>query len=132
MMIQNLPICFQLQEAKQMEKERHRQQHLLQQSPLSHHEPESPQLRHLSEQTVDQLSQDQEGDLDHQTNYVDKNLQDDTEAENGSDVSSAENEQTEADQATAAESNNKWFSHHELEELMRFYCPNGFLSIYLN
>ncbi|XP_060133747.1 brefeldin A-inhibited guanine nucleotide-exchange protein 1 isoform X3 [Zootoca vivipara] len=92
-----------LQEAKQMEKERHRQQHHLQQSPLSHHEPESPQLRHISEQTIDQLSQDHEGDLDHHANDVDKSLQEGTEAENGSDISSAENEQTEADQATAAE-----------------------------
>uniref|UniRef100_A0A8C8SJR3 ADP ribosylation factor guanine nucleotide exchange factor 1 n=1 Tax=Pelusios castaneus TaxID=367368 RepID=A0A8C8SJR3_9SAUR len=94
-----------LQEAKQMEKERHRQQHHLQQSPLSHHEPESPQLRYLPSQRVDQLPQEHEGDLDHSTNDVDKSLQEDTEAENGSDVSSAENEQTEADQATAAESN---------------------------
>ncbi|KAL8182048.1 UNVERIFIED_CONTAM: Brefeldin A-inhibited guanine nucleotide-exchange protein 1 [Gekko kuhli] len=96
-----------LQEAKQMEKERHRQQHHLLQSPLSHHEPESPQLRHLSEQTVGQLSQDHEGDLDPHTNDVDKSLQEDTEAENGSDISSAENEQTEADQATAAETLSK-------------------------
>ena len=36
---------------------------------------------------------------------MDKSLQDDTEPENESDISSAENEQTEADQATAAESN---------------------------
>lgn len=89
-----------------MEKERHRQQYHLQQSPLSHHEPESPQLRHLSEETVDQLSQDHEVDLEHHTNDVDKSLQEETEGENGSDISSAENEQTEADQATAAESNN--------------------------
>uniref|UniRef100_A0A7M4FM26 ARF guanine nucleotide exchange factor 1 n=1 Tax=Crocodylus porosus TaxID=8502 RepID=A0A7M4FM26_CROPO len=93
-----------LQEAKQMEKERHRQQHHLQQSPVSHHEPESPQLRHLPPHT-DQISQEHEGELDHSTNDVDKSLQEDTEAENGSDISSAENEQTEADQATAAESN---------------------------
>ncbi|NXL61027.1 BIG1 protein, partial [Chordeiles acutipennis] len=95
-----------LQEAKQMEKERHRQQHHLQQSPVSHHEPESPQLRHIPTQT-DQLSKEQETELDHSTNYVDKNLQEDIEAENGSDISSAENEQTEADQATAAENLSK-------------------------
>uniref|UniRef100_A0A8C2NZI0 SEC7 domain-containing protein n=1 Tax=Capra hircus TaxID=9925 RepID=A0A8C2NZI0_CAPHI len=94
-----------LQEAKQMEKERHRQHHHLLQSPVSHHEPESPQLRYLPPQTVDHISQEHEGDLDPQTNDVDKSLQDDTEPENGSDISSAENEQTEADQATAAESN---------------------------
>ncbi|KAF4803162.1 Brefeldin A-inhibited guanine nucleotide-exchange protein 1 [Turdus rufiventris] len=95
-----------LQEAKQMEKERHRQQHHLQQSPISHHEPESPQLRHIPAQ-ADQLSKDHERELDHSTNDVDKNLQEDIEAENGSDISSAENEQTEADQATAAENLSK-------------------------
>ncbi|XP_041320450.1 brefeldin A-inhibited guanine nucleotide-exchange protein 1 isoform X2 [Pyrgilauda ruficollis] len=95
-----------LQEAKQMEKERHRQQHHLQQSPVSHHEPESPQLRHIPAQ-ADQLSKDHERELDHSTNHVDKNLQEDIEAENGSDISSAENEQTEADQATAAENLSK-------------------------
>ncbi|KAK2519843.1 Arfgef1 [Columba livia] len=95
-----------LQEAKQMEKERHRQQHHLQQSPVSHHEPESPQLRHIPAQT-DQLSKEHERELDHSTNDVDKNLQEDIEAENGSDISSAENEQTEADQATAAENLSK-------------------------
>ncbi|KAM6142771.1 LOW QUALITY PROTEIN: brefeldin A-inhibited guanine nucleotide-exchange protein 1 [Phoenicopterus ruber ruber] len=94
-----------LQEAKQMEKERHRQQHHLQQSPVSHHEPESPQLRHIPTQT-DQLSKEHERELDHSTNDVDKNLQEDIEAENGSD-SSAENEQTEADNATAAENLSK-------------------------
>uniref|UniRef100_A0A8W4FQ36 ADP ribosylation factor guanine nucleotide exchange factor 1 n=1 Tax=Sus scrofa TaxID=9823 RepID=A0A8W4FQ36_PIG len=94
-----------LQEAKQMEKERHRQHHHLLQSPVSHHEPESPQLRYLPPQTLDPVSQEHEGDLDSHTNDVDKSLQDDTEPENGSDISSAENEQTEADQATAAESN---------------------------
>ncbi|NWI66777.1 BIG1 protein, partial [Todus mexicanus] len=100
-----------LQEAKQMEKERHRQQHHLQQSPVSHHEPESPQLRHIPTQ-ADQLSKEQEGELDHSSNDVDKNLQEDIEAENGSDISSAENEQTEADQATAAESNQCIFLFH--------------------
>lgn len=96
-----------LQEAKQMERERHRQQHHLLQSPVSHHEPESPHLRYLPPQTVDHIAQEQEGDLDPQTHDVDKSLQDDTEPENGSDISSAENEQTEADQATAAETLSK-------------------------
>uniref|UniRef100_A0A8C3LKH8 ADP ribosylation factor guanine nucleotide exchange factor 1 n=1 Tax=Chrysolophus pictus TaxID=9089 RepID=A0A8C3LKH8_CHRPC len=100
-----------LQEAKQMEKERHRQQHHLQQSPVSQHEPESPQLRHISTQ-ADQLSKEHERELDHNTNDVDKNLQEDIETENGSDISSAENEQTEADQATAAESNQCVFLFH--------------------
>ena len=88
-----------------MEKERHRQHHHLLQSPVSHHEPESPQLRYLPPQTVDHISQEHEGDLDPHSHDVDKSLQDDTEPENGSDTSSAENEQTEADQAAAAESN---------------------------
>lgn len=96
-----------LQEAKQMERERHRQQHHLLQSPVSHHEPESPHLRYLPPQTVDHIAQEQEGDLDPQTHDVDKSLQDDIEPENGSDISSAENEQTEADQATAAETLSK-------------------------
>ncbi|PKU30869.1 hypothetical protein llap_18827 [Limosa lapponica baueri] len=56
---------------------------------------------------ADQLSKEHERELDHSTNDVDKNLQEDIEAENGSDISSAENEQTEADQATAAESLSK-------------------------
>ncbi|OXB56635.1 hypothetical protein ASZ78_016190, partial [Callipepla squamata] len=98
--------CLQLQEAKQMEKERHRQQHHLQQSPVSQHEPESPRLRHIPTQ-ADQLSKEHERELDHSTNDVDKNLQEDMETENGSDISSAENEQTEADQATAAENLSK-------------------------
>uniref|UniRef100_A0A803WCB9 ARF guanine nucleotide exchange factor 1 n=1 Tax=Ficedula albicollis TaxID=59894 RepID=A0A803WCB9_FICAL len=103
-----LSLCrnYLLKEAKQMEKERHRQQHHLQQSPVSHHEPESPQLRHIPAQ-ADQLSKDHERELDHSTSDVDKNLQEDIEAENGSDISSAENEQTEADQATAAENLSK-------------------------
>lgn len=94
-----------------MEKERHRQQHHLQQSPVSQHEPESPQLRHIPTQ-ADQLSKEHERELDHTTNDVDKNLQEDIETENGSDISSAENEQTEADQATAAESNQCVFLFH--------------------
>lgn len=108
-----------------MEKERHRQHHHLLQSPLSHHEPESPQLRYLPPQTVDHISQEHEGDLDPNANDVDKSLQDDTEPENGSDISSAENEQTEADQATAAESN-----HHERGYKMcvlREVCRNEIL-----
>ncbi|XP_039610544.1 brefeldin A-inhibited guanine nucleotide-exchange protein 1 isoform X1 [Polypterus senegalus] len=91
----------QLQEAKQMEKERHRQQHL-QHSPVSQHEPDSPQLRRLKEQSGKQLPQDQNGEADHHTNEVDKSIQGDIEPENGLDLCTIENEQTEADQATAA------------------------------
>ena len=116
---------FQLQEAKQMEKERHRQHHHLLQSPVSHHEPESPQLRYLPPQTVDHMTQEHEGDLDSHTNDVDKSLQDDTEPENGSDISSAENEQTEADQATAAESN---LFEKGLWDMLREECRHACLG----
>lgn len=85
-------------------KRRHRQHHHLLQSPVSHHD-----LNHLSSDTchlrlLTRISQEHRGDLDPQTNDVDKSLQD-AEPENGSDISSAENEQTEADQATAARNN---------------------------
>ncbi|XP_030071158.1 brefeldin A-inhibited guanine nucleotide-exchange protein 1 isoform X1 [Microcaecilia unicolor] len=90
------------QEAKQMEKERHRHLHHLQQSPVNHHEIESSQMRHLPEETVDHLIQEHERNFDRHRNGMDRILQEE-EPENGFDVSSTENEQTEADQATAAE-----------------------------
>uniref|UniRef100_A0A671MP37 Brefeldin A-inhibited guanine nucleotide-exchange protein 1-like n=1 Tax=Sinocyclocheilus anshuiensis TaxID=1608454 RepID=A0A671MP37_9TELE len=65
-----------LQEAKQMERERHRQH-----SPVSQQEPESPGQRHTDTPGKSLLS---------------------PEPENGTDFCPAENEQTEADQATAA------------------------------
>ncbi|XP_041101817.1 brefeldin A-inhibited guanine nucleotide-exchange protein 1-like isoform X2 [Polyodon spathula] len=91
----------QLQEAKQMEKERHRQQHL-QQSPISQNEPDSPQLRQLKEQPMKQLPQEPVGEPDHPANETEKSVYEDTEPENGSEFCSAENQQTETDQATAA------------------------------
>ncbi|MBN3281274.1 BIG1 protein, partial [Polyodon spathula] len=60
-----------LQEAKQMEKERHRQHHL-QQSPVSQHEPDSPQLRRLKEQPVKQLPQEPAGEPEHPANEAEK------------------------------------------------------------
>uniref|UniRef100_A0A8C4RY14 ARF guanine nucleotide exchange factor 1 n=1 Tax=Erpetoichthys calabaricus TaxID=27687 RepID=A0A8C4RY14_ERPCA len=100
---QMLNVIFARMENQQMEKERHRQQHL-QHSPVSQHEPDSPQLRQLKEQSGKQLPQDQNGEADHHTNEVDKSIQGDIEPENGLDLCTIENEQTEADQATAAES----------------------------
>uniref|UniRef100_A0A8C4RZ39 ARF guanine nucleotide exchange factor 1 n=1 Tax=Erpetoichthys calabaricus TaxID=27687 RepID=A0A8C4RZ39_ERPCA len=98
---QMLNVIFARMENQQMEKERHRQQHL-QHSPVSQHEPDSPQLRQLKEQSGKQLPQDQNGEADHHTNEVDKSIQGDIEPENGLDLCTIENEQTEADQATAA------------------------------
>ncbi|RXM35963.1 Brefeldin A-inhibited guanine nucleotide-exchange protein 1 [Acipenser ruthenus] len=76
-----------LQEAKQMEKERHRQQHL-QQSPVSQHEPDSPQLRQLKDQPVMQLLQEPVGEPDHPANEVEKSVHEDTKPENGSEFCS--------------------------------------------
>ncbi|XP_072897157.1 brefeldin A-inhibited guanine nucleotide-exchange protein 1 isoform X5 [Hemitrygon akajei] len=90
-----------LQEVKQMEKERLRQQHHLQQAPVNQYEPESPQLSRLEEQPVLELAQIPEIESDH-INEVDKPIQEDAEPENGTDICNAENEQTEVDQATAA------------------------------
>ncbi|XP_038665466.1 brefeldin A-inhibited guanine nucleotide-exchange protein 1 isoform X5 [Scyliorhinus canicula] len=88
-----------LQEVKQMEKERLRQQHHLQQSNVNQCEPESPQLNRLEDQPILEVSQVPEsGHL----NEVDKHVREDTEPENGADICNAENEQTEVDQATAA------------------------------
>lgn len=98
-----MSLCIQLQEVKQMEKERLRQQHHLQQPPVNQYEPESPQLSRLEEQPVLELAQEPEMESDH-INEVDKIIQKDTEPENGTDICNAENEQTEVDQATAAKS----------------------------
>ncbi|XP_075439890.1 brefeldin A-inhibited guanine nucleotide-exchange protein 1 isoform X2 [Ascaphus truei] len=95
-----------LQEAKHMEKERHKQQHHLQNSPLSHHELELPPLRHLLEQS-DRLTQEHEGELDQHSNHMENSLPEEAEPENGYDVTSAENEHTETDQATTAENYSK-------------------------
>uniref|UniRef100_A0A4W3GFE2 ARF guanine nucleotide exchange factor 1 n=1 Tax=Callorhinchus milii TaxID=7868 RepID=A0A4W3GFE2_CALMI len=91
-----------LQEVKQMEKERHRQQQL-QQSPVNQHEPQSPQLSRLEEQPALELEQEPEVESNH-SNEVDKRIREDVEPENGADICNTENEQTEVDQATAAES----------------------------
>ncbi|XP_041045697.1 brefeldin A-inhibited guanine nucleotide-exchange protein 1 isoform X3 [Carcharodon carcharias] len=92
-----------LQEVKQMEKERLRQQHHLQQSNVNQYEPESPQLSRLEEQPILEVAQAPEVESGH-INEVDKHIQEDTEPENGTDICNAENEQTEVDQATAAKS----------------------------
>ncbi|KAJ8279746.1 hypothetical protein COCON_G00068120 [Conger conger] len=96
-----------LQEARQMEKERHRQQHL-QQSPVSQHEPESPQLPPQKDPPSKQLPQGGDPAPHPHGNKPEKGpASEDPEPENGSDFCSVENEQTEADQATAAESLSK-------------------------
>ncbi|XP_017308614.1 brefeldin A-inhibited guanine nucleotide-exchange protein 1 isoform X1 [Ictalurus punctatus] len=93
----------QLQEAKQMERERHRQH-----SPLSQQEPESPQLQQLPDTPAKSQSLSGEevnggsgvegGTAEHESPHYES-----PEPENGSDFGPVENEQTEADQATAAE-----------------------------
>ncbi|XP_017573343.1 brefeldin A-inhibited guanine nucleotide-exchange protein 1 isoform X2 [Pygocentrus nattereri] len=84
----------QLQEAKQMERERHRQH-----SPLSQQEPESPQLQ------PDTPAKGHKANGGHQGSKAEQQGSppyESPEPENGSDFGPAENEQTEADQATAA------------------------------
>uniref|UniRef100_A0A8C9Y164 ARF guanine nucleotide exchange factor 1 n=1 Tax=Sander lucioperca TaxID=283035 RepID=A0A8C9Y164_SANLU len=82
----------QLQEAKQLERERHRQH-----SPVTQQsEPDSPQLQAHIHPPAKSLSQEANGPQEEQRE------QEDPDPENGSDFCVAENEQTEADQATAA------------------------------
>uniref|UniRef100_A0A8C4DG58 ADP-ribosylation factor guanine nucleotide-exchange factor 1 (brefeldin A-inhibited) n=1 Tax=Dicentrarchus labrax TaxID=13489 RepID=A0A8C4DG58_DICLA len=77
-----------LQEAKQLERERHRQH-----SPVTQHtEPDSPQLQTHIQTPAKGPTQEQEEQREQQ----------DPDPENGSDFCVPENEQTEADQATAA------------------------------
>lgn len=86
-----------------MERERHRQH-----SPLSQQEPESPQLQQLpdtpaksqslSGQEVNGGSSVEGGTAERESPHYES-----PEPENGSDFGPVENEQTEADQATAAE-----------------------------
>ncbi|KAM4689505.1 brefeldin A-inhibited guanine nucleotide-exchange protein 1 isoform 2-T2 [Discoglossus pictus] len=95
-----------LQEAKHMEKERHKQQQHLQHSPLSHHELEMPPMRHLLEQT-DQLTREHEGELDRHVNDIENSLPEEAEPENGYDAPSAESEQAEADPSTTVQNHTK-------------------------
>ncbi|KAM9307961.1 brefeldin A-inhibited guanine nucleotide-exchange protein 1 [Gastrophryne carolinensis] len=92
-----------LQEAKHMEKERHKQQHHLQHSPVSHHELELPHMRHILEQTG-QLTREQDGEVDRHQNYIESSHQEEPDQENGYD---AENEHTETDQSTHVENHHK-------------------------
>uniref|UniRef100_A0A8C1I6V9 ADP-ribosylation factor guanine nucleotide-exchange factor 1 (brefeldin A-inhibited) n=1 Tax=Cyprinus carpio TaxID=7962 RepID=A0A8C1I6V9_CYPCA len=89
-----------LQEAKQMERERHRQH-----SPVSPQEPESPGQRHI-DTPCKSLPTEANGGPGHQGSKVEQGSPpyESPEPENGTDFCPAENEQTEADQATAAES----------------------------
>uniref|UniRef100_A0A8C1QFV6 ADP-ribosylation factor guanine nucleotide-exchange factor 1 (brefeldin A-inhibited) n=1 Tax=Cyprinus carpio TaxID=7962 RepID=A0A8C1QFV6_CYPCA len=87
-----------LQEAKQMERERHRQH-----SPVSQQEPESPGQRH-TDTPGKSLPAEANGGPGHQGSKVEQGSPpyESPEPENGTDFCPAENEQTEADQATAA------------------------------
>uniref|UniRef100_A0A8C2I2Z1 ADP-ribosylation factor guanine nucleotide-exchange factor 1 (brefeldin A-inhibited) n=1 Tax=Cyprinus carpio TaxID=7962 RepID=A0A8C2I2Z1_CYPCA len=87
-----------LQEAKQMERERHRQH-----SPVSPQEPESPGQRHI-DTPCKSLPTEANGGPGHQGSKVEQGSPpyESPEPENGTDFCPAENEQTEADQATAA------------------------------
>ncbi|RXN04096.1 brefeldin A-inhibited guanine nucleotide-exchange 1-like isoform X4 [Labeo rohita] len=88
-----------LQEAKQMERERHRQH-----SPVSQQEPESPGQRHTEDTPAKSLPAEANGGPGHQGGKVEQGSPpyESPEPENGTDFCPAENEQTEADQATAA------------------------------
>uniref|UniRef100_A0A8D0CEQ4 ARF guanine nucleotide exchange factor 1 n=1 Tax=Scleropages formosus TaxID=113540 RepID=A0A8D0CEQ4_SCLFO len=106
-----------LQEAKQMEKERHRQQHL-QQSPASHHEPDSPRLRqHRDLPAAKRLPPEADGHLE--PSYTDKPAHEDPEPENGGHFCGVENEQTEADQATAAAENDTPNYEEKAQEIVQ-------------
>lgn len=87
-----------LQEAKQMERERHRQH-----SPISQQEPESPGQRHIDTPPKG-LPAEANGGPGHQGGKAEQGSPpyESPEPENGNDFCPAENEQTEADQATAA------------------------------
>ncbi|XP_069047643.1 brefeldin A-inhibited guanine nucleotide-exchange protein 1 isoform X1 [Lepisosteus oculatus] len=110
----------QFQEARQMEKERQRQQHL-QQSPVSQHEPDSPRLRRPKEQPAKPPPQEPDGGAPPTASEAEKSAQEDPEPENGSEFCSAENEQTEADQATAAAES---LSKHDAEVIDEEEAPN--------
>uniref|UniRef100_A0A8C7JDD0 ARF guanine nucleotide exchange factor 1 n=1 Tax=Oncorhynchus kisutch TaxID=8019 RepID=A0A8C7JDD0_ONCKI len=95
-------VC-QLQEARQMEKERLRQQHL-QPSPVSQPGQEPPASPHLEPPASPKQEQHTASPppQEEATQMPEQNTREDLEPENGSVSCSAENEQTEADQATAA------------------------------
>ncbi|XP_075069715.1 brefeldin A-inhibited guanine nucleotide-exchange protein 1 isoform X1 [Mixophyes fleayi] len=95
-----------LQEAKHMEKERHKQQHHLQHSPLSHHDLELPQMGHVLEQN-DPLTREQEADLNRHPKYIENTVQEEAEQENGYDAQSTENENPQANQSADAENHSK-------------------------
>ncbi|KTG40450.1 hypothetical protein cypCar_00007680, partial [Cyprinus carpio] len=100
-----------LQEAKQMERERHRQH-----SPVSPQEPESPGQRHI-DTPCKSLPTEANGGPGHQGSKVEQGSPpyESPEPENGTDFCPAENEQTEADQATAAAQNVKESREGEAE-----------------
>uniref|UniRef100_A0A8C7JD07 ARF guanine nucleotide exchange factor 1 n=1 Tax=Oncorhynchus kisutch TaxID=8019 RepID=A0A8C7JD07_ONCKI len=100
-----------LQEARQMEKERLRQQHL-QPSPVSQPGQEPPASPHLEPPASPKQEQHTASPppQEEATQMPEQNTREDLEPENGSVSCSAENEQTEADQATAAAAQGKSLS----------------------
>uniref|UniRef100_A0A672PNB5 Brefeldin A-inhibited guanine nucleotide-exchange protein 1-like n=1 Tax=Sinocyclocheilus grahami TaxID=75366 RepID=A0A672PNB5_SINGR len=105
-----------LQEAKQMERERHRQH-----SPVSQQEPESPGQRH-TDTPGKSLPAEANGGPGHQGSKVEQGSlpYESPEPENGTDFCPAENEQTEADQATAAAQS----KHAEINLALGFHVYN--------
>uniref|UniRef100_A0A8C7T4X4 SEC7 domain-containing protein n=1 Tax=Oncorhynchus mykiss TaxID=8022 RepID=A0A8C7T4X4_ONCMY len=113
-----------LQEARQMEKERLRQQHL-QPSPVSQQGQEPPASPHLEPHASPKQEQHTASPppQEEATQMPEQNTCGDLEPENGSVFCSAENEQTEADQATAAAAQGK-----SLSLWKSLYCLYGKLS----
>uniref|UniRef100_A0A3Q1JR92 ADP-ribosylation factor guanine nucleotide-exchange factor 1 (brefeldin A-inhibited) n=1 Tax=Anabas testudineus TaxID=64144 RepID=A0A3Q1JR92_ANATE len=102
----------QQQEAKQLERERHRQH-----SPVTQHtEPESPQLQTHIHPQVKGPSQESEQEEQGEQGPVYES----PDPENGSDFCVSENEQTEADQATAATQSKKTYRD--------LFCSHVFLN----
>lgn len=114
----------QLQEAKQLERDRHRQ----------HSEPESPQLQTPVHPPTKPHAQEANGPISPPTPSIafpstpatesasgeqgeQEGVYENPDPENGSEFCVAENEQTEADQATAAAAQSKTFSPVEYEVL---------------
>lgn len=104
-----------------MERERHRQH-----SPLSQQEPESPQLQQLPDTPAKSQSpsgQEISGGsvVEGGTAERESPLYESPEPENGSDFGPVENEQTEADQATAAEQSKDLFMMFNLPFFIFFF-----------
>uniref|UniRef100_A0A672ZSF5 ADP-ribosylation factor guanine nucleotide-exchange factor 1 (brefeldin A-inhibited) n=1 Tax=Sphaeramia orbicularis TaxID=375764 RepID=A0A672ZSF5_9TELE len=101
-----------LQEAKQLERERHRQH-----SPVTQHtEPDSPQLQTHIHPPPKGLAPEANGPVNQEEPGEQGPVYESPDPENGSEFCVAENEQTEADQATAAAQNPEHTGELEDEE----------------